>query len=121
MLRILKKAGLADYPKLLQNMRASRETELMDEFPITDVCAWIGNTPKVAMEHYAMLRQESFLRAAGLALGNGGPNGGLKSGDSGQLPADEPETANEPQEAFDQGKRRANAVLATSGDSRQNG
>ena len=63
---ILKRAGIPVYPKLFQNLRASRETELMDEYPIKDVCTWLGNSPKVAMEHYAMTRQDSFDRAAGL-------------------------------------------------------
>ena len=62
-LRILKNAGVAPWPKLFQNMRASRETELLDEFPIKDVCGWIGNTQAIAMENYAMQRESSFQRA----------------------------------------------------------
>ena len=121
MLKILKLAGLNVYPKLYQNLRASRETELMDEFPIKDVCAWIGNTPKVAMEHYAMLRQESFDRAAGLIDSNGCPVGCPESGDSRQLPATS-EIATEPEPPpFDQGKPRVNALLATAGNTGQNG
>ncbi|MCC7334034.1 MAG: site-specific integrase [Pirellulaceae bacterium] len=121
MLKILKLAGLEVYPKLFQNLRASRETELMDEFPIKDVCSWIGNSPKVAMEHYAMQRQGSFDRATGLGHGNGGPNGGPKTGDSRQLPATSESDPEPEPPPFDQGKPRANAPLATCGDSGQIG
>ena len=48
MLKIISRAGLKPWPKLFQNLRATRETELAETFPIHVVCAWIGNTPKVA-------------------------------------------------------------------------
>ncbi len=62
--RILEKAGLEPWPKLFQNMRASRETELLAKYPVKDVCAWIGNTQAVAMKHYAMVMESSFTEAA---------------------------------------------------------
>lgn len=49
---IIKKAGLSPWPKLFQNLRASRETELCQDHPLHVVAKWIGNTPKVAMGHY---------------------------------------------------------------------
>jgi len=52
LIRILKKAGLLPWPKLFHNLRASRETELFNEYPIETACAWIGNTPEVAVTHY---------------------------------------------------------------------
>jgi len=77
--RILKKAGIVPWPKIFHNMRASRETELLDDFPIKDVCAWIGNSQSVAMKHYAMRREDSFARANG-TLEMRGHNGGHKEG-----------------------------------------
>jgi integrase len=65
LLRILKKAGVTPWPKIFHNMRASRETELLDDYPIKDVCSWIGNSQAVAMKHYAMKRLDSFSRANG--------------------------------------------------------
>ena len=65
LLKILKKAGITPWPKIFQNLRASRETELLDDFPIKDVCAWIGNSQAVAIKHYAMRRADSFARANG--------------------------------------------------------
>ena len=38
----------ASTSRLFQNLRASRETDLMKSFPI-HVCAWIGNTPGIAL------------------------------------------------------------------------
>jgi integrase len=64
-LKILKKAGIMPWPKVFHNLRASRETELLDDFPIKDVCSWIGNSQAVAMKHYAMRREDSFSRANG--------------------------------------------------------
>ena len=49
---IIKKAGLSPWPKLFQNLRASRETELCQNHPLHVVAAWIGNSPTVAIGHY---------------------------------------------------------------------
>ena len=48
--KILKRAGVDAWPRLMQNLRSSRETELAQQFPIQTVTAWLGNTPKVALE-----------------------------------------------------------------------
>lgn len=64
-LRILRKAKIKPWPKLFQNLRSSRETELMNEFPLHVVCAWLGNTPKVAIKHYTQVTDEDFRKANG--------------------------------------------------------
>lgn len=61
--KLIKRAGLTTWPKLMQNMRATRETELIAEYPIKDVAAWLGNSAPIAMKHYAMTMQSSFERA----------------------------------------------------------
>ncbi len=33
-------------------MRATRQTELEESFPTHVVCSWLGNSPKVAGEHF---------------------------------------------------------------------
>jgi len=38
-------------PKLFQNLRSTRETELMETYPAHVVCAWIGNSEAVARKH----------------------------------------------------------------------
>ena len=48
----------------MQNLRSSRETELAREYPLQTVTAWLGNTPKVALENYLQVRDEDFTKAA---------------------------------------------------------
>lgn len=67
LLRLLKKCGVAPWPKLFQNLRATRETELLAKYPAKDVVSWIGNSEAVAMKHYAMARSSVFASATGLS------------------------------------------------------
>ena len=62
--RILRKAGVSQWPKLFQNLRASRETELMRQHPAHLVYAWIGNTEGVAEDHYLMVTDADYARAS---------------------------------------------------------
>lgn len=61
--RIVRRAGLEPWPRPFHNMRASRETELVEEFPIQVVTAWLGNSPKVALRHYLMTTEAHFAAA----------------------------------------------------------
>ena len=62
--RIIKKAGVEPWVKLWQNLRSSRFTELTDNgFPIQAVTKWLGNTPKIAKEHYLQVTDEHWRRA----------------------------------------------------------
>jgi integrase len=62
--RIVYKAGLIPWPKPFQNMRASRETELAQTFPLHVVTNWIGNSARVAAAHYLQVTDADFDRAA---------------------------------------------------------
>ena len=62
--RIIAKAGLKSWPKLFQNLRSTRETELAERWPEHVVCAWIGNSRVVAREHYLQVTEEHFDKAA---------------------------------------------------------
>ena len=44
--------GLFAWPDLLKNLRKTRQTELTNHFPQHVVCAWLGNSEKVAEQHY---------------------------------------------------------------------
>jgi integrase len=66
-LRIIGKAGLKAWPKPWHNMRATRQTELAERYPLHVVCAWIGNTRAVAQEHYLQVTDEHFRLASGAA------------------------------------------------------
>ena len=61
--KIVTRAGLVPWPNLMQNLRATRETELLAHYPAKDVTSWLGNSPDVANKHYAMATQASFDRA----------------------------------------------------------
>ena len=61
--RIVMRAGLNPWPKLFQNLRSSRETELVETFPLHVVCGWIGNSAPVAAEHYLQVTSDHFERA----------------------------------------------------------
>ncbi len=63
--RIVCRAGLEPWPKLFQNLRSTRETELMESFPAHVVCAWIGNSESVAQKHYLQITDDHFARAVG--------------------------------------------------------
>lgn len=62
--RIIKRAGVPTWDKLFHNLRATRETELMESFPAHVVCAWIGNSQAVAQRHYLQVTDEHFERGA---------------------------------------------------------
>jgi hypothetical protein len=51
------------WPKLWQNLRASRETELLCRFCIKDVCNWLGNTPAVELKHYLRADNDALRKA----------------------------------------------------------
>jgi integrase len=64
LLRIIKRAGLTAWPKLFQNLRASRATELAAEYPGHVAAAWLGHSNKIADDHYRQVTDADFERAA---------------------------------------------------------
>jgi hypothetical protein len=58
--KIITRACLVPWQKPLQNMRATRETELMTHFPVKAVTGWQGNSPAVALKHYSMTCPHHF-------------------------------------------------------------
>ena len=68
MLKIISRAGLKPWPKLFQNLRASRQTELEETFPSHVACAWMGNSQSVAEKHYLQVTEDHFDRANDAAL-----------------------------------------------------
>ena len=68
--KIIRRAGLEPWPKLFQNFRSTRETELfkMTGGNVKAVCSWIGNSPAVAMEHYAKVTEADEREAAKMSL-----------------------------------------------------
>ena len=66
--KTLRRVGLEPWPKLFQNLRSSRQTELEEKFPSHVVCAWIGNSLQVARAHYLQITDDYFRRAIAEAV-----------------------------------------------------
>lgn len=62
-LQAMARAGVKPWPKLFQNCRARRETELAERYPVQVVCSWIGNSPAVAAKHYLQTTEDHYARA----------------------------------------------------------
>ena len=69
--KIRGKTGVDPWPRLMQNLRSSRETELAREYPLQTVTAWLGNTLKVALENDLQVREEDFTKAAQILAATG--------------------------------------------------
>lgn len=61
--RIIRRAGLEPWPKLFQNLRATRETELAQQWALHVVTKWIGNSQPVALKHYLEVTDEDYEKA----------------------------------------------------------
>jgi hypothetical protein len=64
------RAGVTAWPRLFHNLRASRETELAAIYPLHVVCSWIGNSERIAFQHYLQVTDNYFAEACGSCLGN---------------------------------------------------
>lgn len=62
--KILTRGGVEAWPRLFQNLRASREPELMAQHPAKDMASWLGNSVPTAMKHYAMATEAAFKAAS---------------------------------------------------------
>lgn len=77
--KIIRRAGMTPWPRTFHNLRASRQTELVEEYPAHIACAWIGNSEAVARKHYLMVPDYYY---ADVAKGGGrlGERGVVLSG-----------------------------------------
>ena len=67
--KAIQRSGLTPWPRLWQNLRATRATELVDQFPSHVAAAWLGHTETVANTHYRQVTTEHVQRAATKATG----------------------------------------------------
>ena len=81
LMRIIRRAGLTPWPRLFQNLRASRETELAEQCPLRVVTDWLGNSPNVALDHYLSTTEDHFKPRCG-----GQPNQALAKSDAARRP-----------------------------------
>jgi integrase len=63
LLRIVKRAGVKEWPKLFQNLRASRATELAAAHPGHVAADWLGHSTAIAIKHYWQTTEDDFARA----------------------------------------------------------
>ncbi|MFM9959691.1 MAG: tyrosine-type recombinase/integrase [Planctomycetaceae bacterium] len=63
LLRIVAKAGQTAWPKLFQNLRSTRETELAETYPLHVVTSWLGNSQLIAAKHYLQVTDDHFQKA----------------------------------------------------------
>ena len=66
LLRILKRAGVAPWPNLFHNLRASRATEVFDNHPAHVATYWLGHSEKIAREHYLSVTDDHFAKEIAL-------------------------------------------------------
>lgn len=78
--KIIRRAGFEPWPRIWQNLRSSRETELASDHPLHVVCAWIGNTERIAARHYLQVTDAHFEKALHKALQYEAQPGGTESG-----------------------------------------
>ena len=72
--RVLSRAAVTPWPKIFQNLRMSRQTELENQFPTHVVCKWIGNSPQIAQKHYLKVTEEHFEQAMTTCAANRAAN-----------------------------------------------
>ncbi|MBA3482843.1 MAG: tyrosine-type recombinase/integrase [Pirellulales bacterium] len=61
--RIIERAGLKPWPKLFQNLRATRATELVAQHPSHVAAEWLGHSTLVAQKHYWRTTDADFDKA----------------------------------------------------------
>jgi integrase len=70
--RIILAAGLKPWPKLFQNLRATRATEVADipQVPAHAAAEWLGHSNTIADRHYRQVTEEHFARALQFCAAN---------------------------------------------------
>jgi integrase len=105
--KIVKRAGLKPWKRLFHNLRASRQTELEDQFPTHVVCKWLGNSPKIARKNYLKVTQEHYQRA----LQGGAKGGALEAQNEAQQAGEgECEKVNNTRHSTEKGRKKPEKI-----------
>ncbi len=62
--RIIQRAGIEPWPKTFQNLRATRATEVANEYGESKESKWIGHSRRVATKHYLQITDDDYATAA---------------------------------------------------------
>jgi integrase len=60
MTKVIERAHCRPWPRLFQNLRASCETDWVQNYPAHTCAKWLGHSPRIAAEHYLMARDHHF-------------------------------------------------------------
>ena len=63
--KIIERAGSNPWPRLSQNLRASRATDWAGEHPLHESSKWLGHSPAIAAKHYLQPRDLHFKGVTG--------------------------------------------------------
>lgn len=67
MMKAIRKAGLEPWPKIFNSLRGSFETDLLGQgLPAHVVAEFLGHSVRIQSDHYAKIRREDILKAAGV-------------------------------------------------------
>ena len=58
--KIVKRANIEPWKNFFNSLRATAETDLMDEFGLRRACQWAGNSAGTAMKNYALVKKTDF-------------------------------------------------------------
>ena len=61
--KIIRRAGLVPWPKIFINLRATRSTELAEDYPAHVSAAWLGHSTTIADKHYRQTTEVHFAKA----------------------------------------------------------
>ena len=96
--KIIERAGLTPWPKAWQNLRSTRETELVELHGIKSAVEWIGNSEAVARKHYLQTTESDFLRAIRTDVGSDAKSDAMTVSQSLEAARTEPKPKTKPSE-----------------------
>ena len=66
--KFVERLGLPVWDKFWNTLRASCETDFMDTYGLRKACQWIGNSPIIAMKHYALMKKSDYIDAGEITV-----------------------------------------------------
>jgi integrase len=73
--KIIARAGVEPWPRLMQNLRASCETDWVEKYPAHECARWMGHSPTIAARHYLQSRDHHFRDAVENCAASSGQSG----------------------------------------------
>jgi hypothetical protein len=64
LIKLIRRVGLAPWPKLWHTLRSTRQTERADSLSAHVDCTWIGNSPATCNERFVEVPDRYYEKAA---------------------------------------------------------